>query len=249
MVNLRILLVDDDRNRTDRLVALLASENHALTAVPDVAEAGEALSIQRFDVVLFSGPQPDDALSGFAANARRQALEQSEQSPVVLLSCWPENRASSLDGHLDADFTPGQLAAAVARSSSAGRASESAPAAATSDLPVFLPDRFEDQCIHDSDLMIEVIDLFSAEREPQLVAMADALGASDFERLARAAHTLKGSVGSLHAPLARWRTQELELAAKARNGALCAQILDRLEHDLTALDARLGAFRLARQGR
>ncbi len=48
-----------------------------------------------------------------------------------------------------------------------------------------------------------------------------ALSAGDYDQLARVAHTIKGSLGSLHAAQARTHAQELEFAAKQGEGSAC----------------------------
>jgi len=108
-----------------------------------------------------------------------------------------------------------------------------------------LQEEFAEQCADEKSLMVEIIDLFEAERHEQFAAMTDALGNGDFDRLSKVAHTLKGSVGALHAPAARQTCQAIELAAKDRDSELCAAHLGTLEQNLTALAEPLRRFRQA----
>jgi HPt (histidine-containing phosphotransfer) domain-containing protein len=53
------------------------------------------------------------------------------------------------------------------------------------------------------------------------------------------AHTIKGSLSSLHATLARHHAQALESAAKNRDGSACRANLQALADDLGALEPLL----------
>jgi HPt (histidine-containing phosphotransfer) domain-containing protein len=114
-----------------------------------------------------------------------------------------------------------------------------------SDLPVLAPDELEDQVGGDQELMVEIIDLFTEERKQQVVEMREALNSADWESMAKLAHTIKGSLGSLHALRARSRAQELETAARDRKGELCRHWLTTLEQDLEELEPVLAALRAA----
>ena len=73
--------------------------------------------------------------------------------------------------------------------------------------------------------------------------MTEALVTEDFDRVARVAHKLKGSLGCLHASRSRLRAQALEAAAKNHDAVLCAGTIEALELDLDGLQGELSAFR------
>lgn len=73
--------------------------------------------------------------------------------------------------------------------------------------------------------------------------MRDALLGGQFDLLSRLAHTIKGSLSSLHAMRARAHAQELEYAAKERNEDACWSSLAALEADLAELEPELLALR------
>ena len=91
--------------------------------------------------------------------------------------------------------------------------------------------------------MVEIIDLFLDERKRQEPEMRDALLAKKFDQLSRAAHTIKGSLGSLHALRARAHAQTLELAAKDGDEDICWESLAALEADLVDLEPELRTLR------
>ncbi len=251
MNSLRILLVEGDEPRADRLLSLLASFGHSTIPVPDLNEASEALFIQRFDAVLLGSGQSAEDSAAFLAKLRSLETGQRFDSRAAVLGCSPSLAALAfLDGSLPDVFDAETLAVAVSRLQAVGQGNAASTASGlTPALPVFEPDQFEEQCANETDLMIEIIDLFAAERERELPAMTEALAEGDFERLSRMAHTVKGSLGALHAPLARQRAQTLEMAAIEQNKGLCAESLQALDDDLAELNGRLVSFREACLGR
>ncbi|HEY7305305.1 MAG TPA: Hpt domain-containing protein [Bryobacteraceae bacterium] len=137
--------------------------------------------------------------------------------------------------YLTEPFEPAAFAEAV----SGGEAWETH----TEGLAVFDLEEFQEQVGHDPELAAEIIDLFLSESSQQVPAMQDALRLGEYSRLRTLAHTIKGSFGSLHAPCARTRAQELETAAAEENATLCGTLLLALEADLAALKPQLLAAR------
>jgi HPt (histidine-containing phosphotransfer) domain-containing protein len=117
------------------------------------------------------------------------------------------------------------------------------PKSSSAELPIFEPEEFCAQIANDCDLIVEIIDVFLVEQRQQMTEMRQALASGDYERLARVAHTMKGSLGSLHAPRARSALQELELAAKQQLEQECTSALVVVEHNLQSLEAPLLALR------
>ncbi len=243
--SLRVLLVERDERRADQLLLLLAAARHCAILVPDLDEAAEALSIQRFDLVLLASSECVEDAAAFVSKLRNLESGQRSDSRATVLGCSPSlEGAPFLDGSLPHGFNAERLAGAVFRAQTAGQ-----PAAPTETgfpaLPVFEPDQFGEQCANEIWLMIEIIDLFSVEQNRELPAMLEALATADFEQLSRLAHTLKGSLAALHAPLAWQRTQSLEMAANKGDSPLCAEALQALNLDLADLNAHLASFRRA----
>jgi HPt (histidine-containing phosphotransfer) domain-containing protein len=227
MTSLRFLLVHSDPRQSDRITSLLASVNHTVLQTAQLDEAGDALFVERFDAVLLGSPVSAAGLAEFSSKLRE--VEQSQHIPIV-----------SLEDPLD----PAALTEAVTRLARAvGRPADRQVDSETDGLPVLEPEEFEEQVCHDRDLMIEIIDLFLEERQHQVVVMRDSLATGDYELLSRMAHTIKGSLGSLHAIRARCRAQELELAAKVQDSESCRHSFAALEQDLAELEPELLALR------
>jgi HPt (histidine-containing phosphotransfer) domain-containing protein len=244
MNNLRILLIEDDPGRVERLLSLFAAAEHPPVCVPTAVEAAEALSVQKFDVALFTSSEPAKELTHFAVSLRASDARENADSRIAVFTCFPEHDSlSHSDGYLPDDFTAGDLEKAFVRFQGSIQPVGAPRGTAPAQLATFEPAEFEEQCVHDSELMLEIIGLFFEECRDELPQMGEALAEGDFEGLARLAHKIKGSLASLQAPLARSRAQLLESAAKDRNFAVCSETLFALEEDLALLNRSLETFR------
>ena len=201
------------------------------------------LSIQKFDAVLFGALRSIPELQAFAGRLRQVENGDTGRPRTVILVCGTGSDVAFADGYLPYDFTFDELCRTV---SQVIRQQMMAMGDAGSDgtQPAgFDPAKFQAQCANDVELMVEIINLFLDECKAELPEMGDALGRRDFDALSRLAHRMKGSLGSLHAPLARQRAQALESASKGRSHDVCGALLHGLEHDLAALKTPLETFR------
>ena len=227
-----ILVIEAEEQRATRIVAVAQGAQHAAIAVPNCAEAAEALLLQQFDAVLLGSGQAVSEIGELAGYVRGEA------NGTLLLSYTGEN-AGVADAVLPPGFDAAQLDYALRNATSpASQAQIPEPA-------VFDPEKFAEQCAQDTSLMVEIIGLFETEQEEQMAAMTEALAAGDFDRLSKVAHTLKGSVGALHALAARQSCQAIELAAKNGDRAQCELCLGRLQQNLADLAGPLSRCKLA----
>lgn len=249
---LRFLLIHGDSQCAGRICSLLMGAQHTVLAAPNLAEATEALYVERFDAVVLDARLPLPDVAAFATNLRR--VEESQGlaripvvsvSPETAASASPAGKNPACDECLCEPLDPAALTEAVTRLAQAvghpalqPKPLKSGPLD-TGEFPVLEPEEFEEQVGGDRDLMVEIIDLFLQERERQLPEMHLALGSGNFAQLSRLAHTIKGSLGSLRATRARWRAHELESAAAAAEGPVCHQSLAAFERDLTDLEPEL----------
>ena len=224
-----ILVVEADGARASRILSVLAQVRHETTAVPNCAEAAEALMLQRFDAVLLGSGQPGAEIAELAGCVHGMG------NGARLFSLLTDTGVQ-VDGVLPPDFDAAQLETAL-RGAAASEHGEGPRMA------VFEPEEFSEQCADETSLMVEIIELFEGERDEQLGLMWEALAAGDFDRLGKLAHTLKGSVGALHAPASRQSCQAIELAAKDRDPELCRIELNRLAKNLADLAEPLSRFK------
>jgi len=248
MSTLRVLLVDADCQESARLSTLLSGADQTVLAAGDLNEAAEALQLERFDAVLLGASVPSAAVPEFAANVRH--LEQKQlgyRVPLFSISAsipeeqgWSPAQESPLDGYLAEQFNSDTLTSAIRmlESSISLHSNDADPSSR-----IFLPNEFREQCGDDPELMAEIIDLFLVEQDKELRNMKDALAGEDYEQLSYTAHTLKGSLGSLHAAESRRCAESLEKAAKGKDNPGCRDALVALERALAALKLVIQTFR------
>lgn len=252
MNKFRILLVDADADRLERVATSLEEAEHTVLPVTSLEEAEEALFVRKIDIVIFGSPFDQVEAEIFVERLRgiENTQKNAPRTPVLAVSesipsapGWVIKGDKVIDGYLYADFDSDILSAAIA-GLSGGR-----PAAGNSDklpetegkeyLPLFESEKFRQQVAYDSELTVEIIQLFLEERSLEVPEMREALERGEFDRLSDVAHTIKGSLSSLHATLARHHAQALESAAKNRDGAVCRRSLQALTDDLDALEPLL----------
>lgn len=244
MSALRVLLIEENGLEADRIVSLLEEANHAVLPAQGFAEASEALKAEKFDAVLV-GSAAESGLPEFTMTLRQMERKQRNPGRTAVLSFNHSEAVerppaeSAIDGYLPREFEAATFVEAVRNLARA----LSSNANLIADLPVFEQEEFEAQVAHDRELMVEIIDLFLADRADQIQEMRNSLAAGDYQRLCRAAHSMKGALGSIHAPQARAHAQQLELAAKEREDQICRFSLAALEQDLDTLEPCLLALR------
>ena len=251
MNTLRVLLIEKDPGESERLSVALSGAHHDVLPAAGLDEASEALLVRKFDAVLLACPVPPAGMAEFTAKLRKLEKEQRERVRIPVLSCsgngahtGGQSAAPGIDGFLPEDFEPELFAQTVDRLAHAvADAPEEATDPAPNSLPIFEPEMFQAQVAYDRDLLVEIIDLFCAESVVQIEEMLAALAAGNFDQLSALAHTIKGSLSSLHAPLARFQAQTLETAAKERQEALCRSSFAELKRCLERLDPELKALR------
>jgi two-component system, sensor histidine kinase and response regulator len=250
MDSLRFLLVHSDATQSERISSVLEDAHHTVLPTPSLDEAAEALSLQRFDAVLLGASFTNGTVAAFKAKLRQ--VEQSQRSfsciPILSAVAPADGDAASndspCDGYFEDPLDLNVLTEAVGRlARTLARSAELQTKSMDDEFPVLAPDEFEEQVGGDRELMVEIIDLFLEERKQQVFEMREALRAVDWESLAKVAHTIKGSLGSLHAPRARSRAQDLEIAARDQKSELAHQWFAALERDLEELEPALAALR------
>jgi HPt (histidine-containing phosphotransfer) domain-containing protein len=264
MDSLRFLLVHSDALQSERISSVLESAHHIVLPMPSLDEATEALYLQRFDAVLLGTSFNKSTVAAFKAKLRQVEQTQRSVSCIPILSAVESPKSSAnvvLDGEDQSGGTmvssdnpcdgyfedPLDLVALTEDVSRLARALTRSAELQTNRLddafPVLAADEFEEQVGGDRELMVEIIDLFLEERKQQVLEMREALQAVDWDSLAKLAHTIKGSLGSLHAPRARSRAQELEIAAREQKSELATQRFTALVRDLEDLVPALMALR------
>ncbi|MFL6449849.1 MAG: Hpt domain-containing protein [Bryobacteraceae bacterium] len=246
MSNLRVLVVHNDSAELDRISNLLEKGSHAVLPLETMAEASEALELQRFDAVVLPENTPEEQLAVFASNLRQMERDRHSDTRTSILSCSSAVTESTVrmdayeTGYIDAllpeHFDPSLFANTVQQLSLRLTQNEvQTTAEDTENLAIFESEAFSELLGHSPELLDEIIGLFLDECGTQVGDMKDCLQTGNFEALAKLAHTLKGSLGTLHADRARTHAQALEIAATRQMEHSCRSNLDALIADVDEL--------------
>lgn len=241
---LRILLVGSPVSLKSITGALLAG-GHEILPADTVAEAEEALLIQRFDAVLV-GNLDSEQIHQLTCQIRsvEKRTGASTRTAVLSVVAEPADAASTgknadIDGYVQGTVDPDTLTLAIARLASAVGTGSVEAEPLGEELPVLNVEGLKEQVAYDDELLVELIDLFLSERVKQVIEMREAFAAGNFDQLSRVAHTIKGSLGSLHAMVAKTNAQGLEIAAKEHDAVRSQGFLGALEQDLDILEGEL----------
>ncbi len=95
----------------------------------------------------------------------------------------------------------------------------------------------------DRELLVELIDLFTEQAAPLLLEIREAVGRSDGQLLARAAHKLKGSLSALSAQPAWECTHQLEEMGRSGDLTNAPAAGAALDWEMARLALALAAFK------
>ena len=243
MNSLRVLLVDGGSERSEEISTTLASANHTVLPAIGLEEAGEALFVEQFDAVLLASNFPARNLADFTAKLRRVEQSQGSDTRIPILALQSVSDGGT-DGSVEEPIDPIALTEAVRNLAHAlAQPTKLGVASMKNDLPVLEPEKFEEQVGYDNELMVEIIDLFLAESQKDLSEMNASVANCNWDSLSKTAHTIKGSLASLHASRARATAQELESAAKDEEVDVSVRAYHQLVKDLRILEPRLRELR------
>jgi len=122
---MRVLLVDDNAVNRELVAALLSAFNVEIDTAVDGAQAIEAYSRERYDIVLMDVQMP--VMDGLSATLRIRALETADRrTPIIAMTAnvLPEQiercREAGMDDHLGKPISPARLLETLARWTQAG---------------------------------------------------------------------------------------------------------------------------------
>ena len=239
---LRILLISPERRAADVVTQRLCPDACQLFHVEHFSEALEAVSFQKFNMVLVCTPVDATQLSEFVSDLRNSELAQKagEPIPVILSSPAITNgtlAGDAINGLIPEAFTIAELQQASKRVVAPGPATSAAvpTSSEANELPVFLEEKYAEQLGEDPSLMAEIIEIFFSEYAGQAEELAQAFKHGDFEQVSRLAHTVKGSLSSLQGPRSRACAQELETLAKTHDASVIEPAWRAMEAEIEVL--------------
>jgi CheY-like chemotaxis protein/HPt (histidine-containing phosphotransfer) domain-containing protein len=246
--SLRILLAEDNAINQRFASCLLEKRGHAVVVVNNGKDVLTALAQQPFDLVLMDVQMPEmDGLETTAA-IRAREQEQGGHMPIIAMTAhaMEGDRArclhAGMDGYLTKPVRPHELFAAMTSLTPAGmavgqRQLEMPPARDVFDQAALLA-RIEG----DEALLQELVGLFLEDTPQRLDHLRMALASNDLQALARAAHTLKGSVGNMCAPRAFEVARHLERCAHTGDALRATDALTDFEMEMAHLQTVLSAL-------
>ncbi|MBX9965275.1 MAG: PAS domain S-box protein [Burkholderiales bacterium] len=252
--SLNVLLVEDNVVNRKVAVQLLESLGHRVALAGNGEEALAAVASQRPDVVLMDVQMP--VMGGIEATTTLRYLENIHRTPrlpVIALTAGAlatdRDRclAAGMDDYLTKPFdfaTVRQVLDRVGQQIGSGR---KAPRA-VGPPRVFAPEVALNAMAGDQELLGEVIDVARVELPKQMEALRSALATSDAVAARRHAHTLKGTVDTIGARLAREAAHAVERAAANGDLAQARQGIEELHTLIAILGGELAAYRGHGQG-
>jgi CheY-like chemotaxis protein/HPt (histidine-containing phosphotransfer) domain-containing protein len=216
---LKVLLAED--NAVNQLLAsrILESLGHHATVVSNGREALAAARVASFDLIVMDVQMPE--MDGFEATAAIRELEKStgKHIPIIAMTAHAMKAdrerclGAGMDGYVSKPIRVANVEEAVEQAMAAKKPSGVGNASASEDTMVD-----EAAILSGMDgnrrLLRDLTRIFLADYPKQLAEIKTAMQAADAERLRRAAHALKGSVGNFGAKKAFETASQLETMGK-----------------------------------
>jgi PAS domain S-box-containing protein len=250
--SLRILLAEDNPVNQTLAMRILEKLGHKVEVVNNGKEAVERAEVEQFDLILMDVQMPGmDGLEATTA-IRAAEVDSGKHVPIVAMTAHAMKGdremclSAGMDAYLSKPIRIDELKRAISgteQARSTVRSDEENPFRAVGKLELLL-----DSVMGDRVLLAEMAELWLRDSTDQEKQLREGLDSGDALMVQRAAHALKGSVGTFQASAAQETANELEVFAKdgdlvgARKAfeKLSAQI-DLVRQDLRRLARTFGA--------
>src|SRR5262249_29656208 len=259
---LRVLVAEDTAVNRQFVTRVLEKRGHAVVTVVNGQEAIDAIAgapAHRFDVVLMDVQMPEvaGAPAPVVIRQRERSSGRGGHVPIVAMTAHAMTGdrerclAAGMDGYVSKPLHPQELIDAVERALDSAQARVVEPSAAKA---AATPAGVDARLAFDVDdalgrlggdrrLLRELIAIFRPDAPAQLDAIRPAVARRDPEALRRAAHALKGSLGTLHAPRAYDAAARLEDLARRNDSSAVPAAVAAVERELTDLARALAPAR------
>ena len=209
--HLRILLAEDNAVNQKLALRLLEKQGHHVTVAGDGREALAALEQKPFDLVLMDVQMPE--MNGFETTGviRERERQSGQHIPIIAMTAHAMKGdrerclAAGMDDYVSKPIIARKLFEAIVR-----LAPEVAQPPANAPSSSLHADRILDRVGGDAELLRELVAIFLEECPRLLTEIEEAVGRRDVGALTRAAHALKGSIGSFEAGAAFETARRLE---------------------------------------
>ncbi|MBI4885717.1 MAG: response regulator [Acidobacteria bacterium] len=235
---LRVLLAEDNIVNQTVATHLLKNAGHEVTLATTGIEAVERYRTGAFDLICMDLQMPE--MDGIEATAAIRGIEAARgigHVPIIALTAHAMQGdrerclEASMDGYVSKPIRRADLLAEIGRVTGVAGATPAAPDSPARGATL----RFQD----DPAMLRELAQVFLEDCPARLAELRTALADGAAPRLARAAHTLKGSVGVLCEDGPFLTARLLETAARAGDLPLAGELHPRLEQELDRLQQDL----------
>jgi len=216
--SLRVLLAEDNPVNQTLAVRILERLGHSVQVVNNGKEAIGRAQGEEFDLILMDVQMPE--MDGLEATTAIRAAEAGtgKHVPIVAMTAHAMKGdrekclSAGMDGYLSKPIRIDELKQAVFRAGqkrNTGGSPEQNSFGAIGKLESLL-----DSVMGDQALLAEMAELWLADSERQERQIQEGLDSGDVMMVQRAAHALKGSVGTFQASAAQEAAHQLEMSAK-----------------------------------
>ena len=240
------ILLAEDNPVNQRVATLMLERNgHSVTVVEDGESAVSAWRTGQFDVILMDVMMPK--LDGIEAtrHIRREEIGSGRRTPIIALTANAMQNdqdsclAAGMDGYLVKPIKLDQLYQEIERAWQPQARQTANPSAERGEVLVFDHADALERMGGSLDILHSLFDLFLQEQANYAASIEQAMASGNQADLIRAAHTLKGALGTLSANRAQGVAAALELAAKAGEAARYRPLADELKQELAAFTAAI----------
>jgi CheY-like chemotaxis protein/HPt (histidine-containing phosphotransfer) domain-containing protein len=250
----KVLVVDDNRVNLQLASAMLDRLGLAHDTVESGADALSRLASADFSLVLMDMEMPEmDGITATREIRRREAAAcgsaedaRPTRIPIIAMTAnaLQEDRercfAAGMDGYIAKPVSLAALRNEIRRQFGGKSPLPAAPVAATpAQADVIFDRKAAIAMMGDEILFVEVAGMFVADAPGYLDEIDAALAAGDADRLARAAHTVKGLFATFVAPAGQSVASQLEQTARDGNLAACGELATAVRAKSEALSAAL----------
>jgi two-component system sensor histidine kinase/response regulator len=238
----RVLLAEDNPVNARLATTILERHHHTVTAVRSGREAVLAAATGDFDLVLMDVQMPEMDGREATRAIRQTELRTGRHVPIVALTAHAMKGdrelclAAGMDAYLSKPLRAPELVATIEQ------LANPPDRAGTPAQPAFDQAEALNRVEGDRELLAELVEIFRSESPRMMDDIRLAFRAGDPTRLERAAHALRGSVGSLGARAVGHSASLLETLGRSGSLAGGDALLATLERDADDLERALQAF-------
>ncbi len=230
--SLRVLLAEDNPVNQTLAMRILEKLGHKVQVVNNGREALGRSQAEEFDLILMDVQMPE--MDGLEATTAIRAAEAStgKHVPIVAMTAHAMKGdrekclSAGMDGYLSKPIRIDELKQAtseVNKTQNISQSSEPNAFRAIGQLELLL-----DSVMGDRALLTEMAELWLADSAKQESQIRNGLDSGDAIMVQRAAHALKGSVGTFQASAAQDAANQLEMSAKDADLVEARKVFERL---------------------